>query len=179
MKHVMLDLETMGTEPGAPVVAIGACRFEMDDDSAITDCFHQAISLQSCMDAGLSPSASTITWWLTNEEITPQARAIFADGAMNLHPALGGFATWYYQDDCEIWGNSAAFDLGVLAAAYKAAGQRTPWGFWNERCYRTVKNLPKAIDIKLERLGTHHNALDDAISQAHHLRAIWKTLGLS
>jgi inhibitor of KinA sporulation pathway (predicted exonuclease) len=39
--------------------------------------------------------------------------------------------------------------------------------FWNERCYRTVKN--QYPDVKLTRTGTYHNALDDARTQAEHL----------
>jgi exodeoxyribonuclease VIII len=45
-----------------------------------------------------------------------------------------------------------------------------PWRHWNDRCYRTVKSLYP--DVKLERVGTHHNAVDDAESQARHLIAM-------
>ena len=30
--HVMIDLETMGRDPDAPIVAIGACRFSATDE---------------------------------------------------------------------------------------------------------------------------------------------------
>lgn len=32
-------------------------------------------------------------------------------------------------------------------------------------------------DIKLQRIGTHHNAADDAESQARHLVAVLQALG--
>lgn len=42
-----------------------------------------------------------------------------------------------------------------------------PWKFWNDRCYRTVSaGFPRR-----QQTGTHHNALDDAISQTKHLLA--------
>jgi hypothetical protein len=180
VKHIMLDLETMGVEPGAPVVAIGAVRFEMNDDSPIVDFFHQAISLKSCMEYGMIPEADAITWWLTSPEIAPEARSMFRlEAGMDIVPALSGFSNWYCEEPCRLWGNSAAFDCGLLAAAYQAAGMKKPWAFGQERCYRTVKNLPKAADVKLDRVGTHHKAVDDAASQAIHLRNIWKVLGLS
>ncbi len=47
-----------------------------------------------------------------------------------------------------------------------------PWNFWNNRCYRTLKNLhPK---IELVRTGVHHHALADAKTQALHLLEILK-----
>jgi hypothetical protein len=39
-----------------------------------------------------------------------------------------------------IWGNGANFDNPLLACAFEAAGVRPCYKFFNERCYRTVKN---------------------------------------
>jgi exodeoxyribonuclease VIII len=69
-----------------------------------------------------------------------------------------------------VWGNGADFDNAILASAYQLMNIGTPWKFYNNRCYRTVKNLHP--QIKLERSGTYHNALDDAVSQTQHLLAI-------
>ena len=73
-----------------------------------------------------------------------------------------------------VWGNGATFDNVILSNAYKAAGMEQPWKFWDDRCYRTVKGL--LPDIKIERLGTHHNAVYDAMSQARHLQFLFKKL---
>lgn len=53
----------------------------------------------------------------------------------------------------------------------RAAGLEQPWAFWNDRCYRTLK---ARSELKIARTGTHHNALDDAKSQALHLITIWR-----
>lgn len=175
MSHVMLDIETMGTDPFAPVIAIGACRFEMDD-SPIEDTFYQAITLESCLEVGLRASASTTVWWMGQSE---QARAVFTDAdAVKLPHALDAFTDFLNSRPDDLWGNSARFDIGLLEACYKACGKEVPWMHWSERCYRTLKNLPGAKDVKLVRQGTYHHALDDAISQANHLRNIYKHLGL-
>jgi hypothetical protein len=78
--------------------------------------------------------------------------------------------------DVRVWGNGADFDNPILAVAYRRtifSGQ--PWKPYNGRCYRTVKN--QFQDVKLVRTGTHHNALDDARSQATHLVEICRTRG--
>lgn len=178
--HAMLDLETLGRRPFCPVLSIGACAFTMDPRDQIGDLFFQPITLQSCFDAGLRPDASTIEWWLTNEHVTPEARAAsFANpNAVPLAQALDNFTDWLQSRPLQLWGNSARFDLGILEAAYIACGKEPPWDFRLERCYRTIKNLPGAADVDLVRIGTYHNPTADALSQAMHLRAINEKLQL-
>src|SRR5574337_453612 len=108
---IMIDLETMGTEPFAPVIAIGAVRFDASDAASLRSSkepgtFYQSITLESCLSVGLKPSASTIKWWLTNPEITPEARALFTDPtAVPLPNALDAFTDWYNSSEDTVWGN--------------------------------------------------------------------------
>jgi exodeoxyribonuclease VIII len=173
----------MGTDPYSPVVAIGAVRFNAGSKASLdnldaSNTFYQIISLESCMTAGLNATASTIKWWLTDESVTDEARTIFAnDRAVTLPHALDAFTDWHQDGPETLWGNSARFDLGLLSDCYRALRKPLPWHYWNEGCYRTIKNLPAARHITLVRSGTHHNALDDALSQAHHLCKLVKYLG--
>jgi hypothetical protein len=64
------------------------------------------------------------------------------------------------------------FDNVILRSAFAAAGLEYPVRFWADQCYRTKKNESA---VPLVREGTHHKALDDAISQAKHLQAIWRS----
>lgn len=175
---VMLDLETLGTEPFAPILSIGACTFHLGDVTGepITDTFYQAIDIESSLKLGMRPSGATLKWWMNQSE---DARSVFQDpAACSLPDALDAFTDWVNSRPVQVWGNSARFDCGLLAAAYRACSKELPWQFWNERCYRTMKNLPGASSVSLQRMGTHHNALDDAMSQADHLRSIYSALGL-
>lgn len=171
--EVMLDLETMGTTPYSPITAIGACRFEFGPMQAMQP-FYQAITLESCMAVGLRPSASTIAWWMKQKDEARQH--LWDPDAVDLPIALDAFTEWWGSRPDYLWGNSARFDCGILEAAYLACGKVVPWQHWNERDYRTMKNLPQVADVKLKRTGVHHNALSDAVSQAHHLRAIMAKL---
>lgn len=171
--EAMIDLESMGTDRYSPIVAIGAVRFEAGPMQAMVP-FYQAITLESCLKVGLRSSASTILWWMKQ---SAEAQKVFSDPeAVDLPIALDSFTDWLNSRPDRLWGNSAAFDLGLLADAYKACSKEVPWQFYNERCYRTLKSLPIAKDIALKRRGTHHNALDDALSQAHHCRDILMTM---
>ena len=161
----MLDLETMGNNSYAAIVAIGAVRF----NDNIRDSFYEIVDLESSVSLGMKMDASTIMWWLAQSE--PARSELIKDGALSLPVALIQFSRWI-GDGAVVWGNGATFDNVILTNAYKCAGLERPWKFRNDACYRTIKNMNK--HVKLSRSGTHHNALDDAKSQAEHLINIWK-----
>ena len=164
-ERVMVDLETMGTGANSAIIAIGAVVFE---NYKVTDEFYRVVDLQSCIDAGLEMDASTVMWWMQQSD---EARAQFNKSSNTLQEVLEDFSVWC-PDNAQMWGNGAAFDNVILSNAYKKCGMTQPWKFWNDMCYRTLKNMnPK---IKMERVGTYHNALDDAKSQALHLMKIFQ-----
>lgn len=162
--NIMLDLETMGNNSNAAIIAIGAVAFDSDK---ITSRFYREINLQSAINSGGVIDGSTVTWWLKQSD---EARKAFTDNdnAEHIMVALADFAKWYKKVEGEqVWGNGAMFDNAILGNAYKNNNFQIPWKFWNDMCYRTVKGMNKHIN--LERVGTYHNALDDAESQALHL----------
>lgn len=176
MKHIMLDLETLGTGPDAAILSIGAVKF-CPDTGELGPRFYMAIDPVYCQNAGLTIDANTVKWWMKQSE---EARKQVFDSPMMLSEALSGFSmfcgiTQQGGKNNIVWGNSCAFDNVILRNAYKAVGMEAPWDFWNDRCYRTLKALyPQAPFV---RQGTHHNALDDAISQAEHAIEIFKLIG--
>jgi DNA polymerase III epsilon subunit-like protein len=166
MADVMVDLETMDSAGTAAITAIGAVSF--DFNGSIISEFYVKVDLQSSMDAGCTVSGATINWWLTQNE---QARTEMATKGIPLSRALDQFSEWLPKGT-KLWGNGASFDNTILSHAYKSTGKEQPWKFWDDRCYRTIKNLYPSIT--LERQGTYHHALHDAKTQAEHLIKIFK-----
>lgn len=164
---VMIDLETMGLTPNAAIVAIGAVEFDITTKS-LGRKFYVAVDLESSVMSGGVMDPSTVMWWVQQGG---EARAALSMGTVPLPVALDYFSKWIEggadPDQVRVWGNGAAFDNVVLASAYRNTGLRQPWRFWNDRCYRTVK--AQYPDVPVVRGGTHHNALDDAVSQAEHM----------
>jgi len=160
----MLDLETLGNRPGSALVAIGAVKF---GNGEILDEFYRRIDAESCVQLGLEMDTSTVMWWLKQAD---GPRLEITQPGKHLAEVLMEFSQWVADPDAEMWGNGAAFDNALLAAAYHVAARKAPWKFWNDRCYRTMKNLHP--EVPMERDGEHHHALDDARDQARHLMAI-------
>lgn len=172
MNDLMLDLETMGSGPNAAIVAIGAVMFDLEA-GVVGERFYQVVDLESAVSLGGEIDPATVVWWLKQPD-APRS-AFLADGA-HINEVLHGFERFISWNSSiariRIWGNGAAFDNVILASAYRNAGLLLPWKFWNDRCYRTLKAMYPGVN--LERIGTHHNAVDDAESQARHLISMLK-----
>ena len=169
MKHFMVDLETMGLRPTSAIISIGIVHFDQDK---VIDTFYTNVSLTSCLEYGLTTDKSTEDWWAKQ---SVEARAAWQDAnAPDLLAALSMMATWMrkYSNDkmMALWGNGSDFDNVLLANACRAIGAETPWRYYNNHCFRTIKNMFLVGDMP--RVGTYHNALDDAMTQVNHLHRI-------
>jgi exodeoxyribonuclease VIII len=185
----MIDLETLGTSNNALIWGLGAVVFNPDGHypdilagDYLGERFYVNIDIKSSLEYKGVIDADTLTWWLDPQRNA--AREQLLVNPIDVGSALETFSMWLDHQAHRIeqpynivmWGNGATFDNVILRRAYERLGLEVPWKFYNDRCYRTIKSL--APDIKLERVGTYHNAVDDAVSQAEHLVRIVKSLNI-
>lgn len=173
MNNIMLDLETLSTEPDGFICAIGAVAF---DASGVGLPFYTTIKNQ---EGNGVIDADTVFWWLKQSK---EAQAAFENEESrcpSLAHALADFGRWmrYLDDASYVWGNGAASDNVWLRRAYLRKGLPVPWDFRNDMCYRTVKNLYSSPEDEPEQKGVHHIALDDAAWQAQHLINMNRRIG--
>ncbi|EPC1022675.1 3'-5' exoribonuclease [Enterobacter hormaechei] len=181
--HLMVDIESMGEKPDAPIVSIGAVFFDPASGQTGPE-FYKVISLESAMEWGGVPDASTILFWLKE---TSEARSeIVMDHAIPLDDALLQFKDFIAEnaangkDTVQVWGNGATFDNVLLENSYARTGITCPWKYWNNRDVRTIVELGKAVgytprhEIPFE--GEPHKAISDARHQVKYVSAIWQHL---
>lgn len=181
--HLMVDMETMGNSPDAPIVSIGAVFFDPSTGNTGAE-FYQVVSLESSMSFGMKPDASTIQWWL--KQSSKARSAILVDGAMGLREVLEFLADFIAENaangshSVQVWGNGCSFDNVILRRAYALTEIPFAVPFWNDRDVRTMVELGKSVginprfDIPFE--GDMHNALSDARHQVKYVSAIWQRL---
>ncbi|EHX1350293.1 3'-5' exoribonuclease [Escherichia coli] len=178
--HLMIDLETMGTNTNAPIVVIGAVFFD-PQTGEIGPVFYIVISLTDAMNTGAAPDGGTIKWWLKQSS---EARAAILTDQVKLKDALSRFREFIneYSDEkfVQVWGNGATFDNAILRTSYERLDIPCPWRYHNDRDVRTIVELGKTIDFDARTVipfeGVRHNALDDARHQAKYVSAIWQKL---
>lgn len=186
-KHIMIDIETLGTQPGCAVVAIGAVWFDLEDNGwrPKHKGYYAEVLLEDAMKHGQA-SAGTLAFWMKQDD---NARKFLTNdvGKVSLKTALqglDGFIGHQSEDkdrrDVYVWGNCNKFDLGNLEAMYDALNLPYPWNYGRGQNVRTVVWLAQQFfgcdkpDMKAGR--TAHNALDDAIHQAEYITQMVRTI---
>lgn len=178
MKHVMLDIETLGNKTNSVILSIGACYFDPSTgDIGSTLSVH--IDVKSCIDRGLDMDASTVMWWMSQDK---DAQSKITEGqkdSEDLASALIALAS-FIDKDAQVWGNGATFDNAIVKNAYDKCFLDAPWKFWNDRDVRTIVELGYQVGFNPKKdmpfKGVRHDALDDAIHQAKYVSAIWQNL---
>ncbi|HCQ2840577.1 TPA: 3'-5' exoribonuclease [Escherichia coli] len=173
--HLMIDLETMGTNTNAPIVVIGAVFFD-PQTGEIGPVFYIVISLADAMNTGAVPDGGTIEWWLKQSS---EARSAILVDQVKLIDALIQFREFINEHSDEkfvqVWGNGATFDNNILRTSYERLNIPCPWRYYNDRDVRTIVELGKTIGFDARTVipfeGVRHNALDDARHQAKYVTA--------
>ncbi len=171
--HIVIDLETHGTKVNAPIIAIGAVRFN-PSTGQITGEFYQNIDWKSALAVeGVEADPKTITWW---QQQDPAAKENLMQNQIDINSALDNFTAWLPEEPI-VWGNGATFDIGILEFHYWGEEK---WFFKNVRDMRTIEHLGRALlnySIKQHPFfGIRHSALDDSINQATYISMVWKAL---
>ncbi|HEO9146122.1 TPA: 3'-5' exoribonuclease [Enterobacter asburiae] len=182
MNHLMIDLETMGSKPNAPIVSIGAVFFD-PSTGVLGKEFYCVVNLKSSVDGGAVPDPETIMWWMQQSE---EARMAICDkeSSVNLVTALSDLNSFIRDNTdpfrVQVWGNGATFDNVILRSSYEREYIPCPWHFWNDRDVRTIVELGRSLGFNPRRDipfdGDMHNALADARHQAKYVSAIWQKL---
>ncbi|EOY4480006.1 3'-5' exoribonuclease, partial [Escherichia coli] len=168
--HLMIDLETMGKNPDAPIISIGAIFFDPQTGDMGPE-FSKTIDLET---AGGVIDRDTIKWWLKQSR---EAQSAIMTDEIPLDDALLQLREFINENSGEffvqVWGNGANFDNTILRRSYERQGIPCPWRYYNDRDVRTIVELGKAIDFDARTAipfeGERHNALDDARYQAKYV----------
>ncbi len=175
--HLMIVLETMGKNPDAPIISIGAIFFDPQTGDMGPE-FSKTIDLET---AGGVIDRDTIKWWLKQSR---EAQSAIMTDEIPLDDALLQLREFIDENSGEffvqVWGNGANFENTILRRSYERQGIPCPWRYYNDRDVRTIVELGKAIDFDARTAipfeGERHNALDDARYQAKYVSAIWQKL---
>lgn len=166
----------MSQASNAAILSIGACANDGRPD------FYVRVDLATSISSGLHVDASTIKWWMSQED---SARQSLFQETRTLRDSLLLFAHWLgetmhnpnapenvYSTEvvCELWGYPAQFDLTILGGAYRALEMKIPWHYRAPRCLRTAAALFPSIERVQPKVA--HDSLEDAKAQMQWLENI-------
>lgn len=193
--QVMIDLETLGTQQDAVILTMGVQMFDLSSEyiwpeGEITDpvtknripcAINIKIDVDQQLSIGRTVDENTIEWW-SKQTSEAQQEAFDPCDRIPLPQALQILSDMIAagsgpQKKSVVWSKGPTFDIVMLEHAYKQAGLRTPWVYWNVRDARTVYSLCPNIDVRANG-PISHRALDDCRQQINILHKCYQQLGL-
>lgn len=182
--HMMLDLETLGTDPDAAIVQVAAVLFDPRPGGMIHP---QTFSAYVRAARAEAVSTDTVAWWLG---LPAEARERLAAGlgtAESECEALHLLNIWArrwgggvsaktaFAELGALWAYGTHFDVAILGSAFARQGSEAPWSHRLPRDVRTLYAIAGKPDVAAiarrfvevtSREPVEHDALDDCVLQA-------------
>ena len=171
--ELMIDLETLGTDNDAAVIAIGAVKWNRQT-LEVGDTFYSTIRVTDAEKYG-TKTQSTMDWWMKQDD---NARAHAFTGVQSSMDIARNFAQ--FAAGCRPWGNGSVFDVIISDSLFHAHGIKSPWKFWDISDLRTLVLLAEDLtDFRKKDIpfvGLPHHALHDALHETNLAVAAIKAL---
>lgn len=166
MTDLMIDLETLGTDPDAPVMSLGAVFFDTATKT-LGPTFYLPIDVKEQIKRGRKPSGDTLQWWMGQDGA---AKIVFKEQAKPTLYVLQTFAAWFKVNGakCFVWGNGSTFDISLMEDLFRMYGVECPWDYNKIQDLRTFKRF-QAKGAKVPKPLIPHHALEDAKTQAQYV----------
>jgi hypothetical protein len=168
----MLDLESLGTQPDCAILTLGAVKFDPYTPDSFGDSLYFRIDVDEQLALGRRVQQDTLEWWgrqaddVREEALGEEGRISLTD----MYRQLNRFTVGVNN----IWCQGPAFDIVILENIYRQMGWPTPWQFWQIRDSRTLFGVHG--DPREKNKAGLHNALEDCVSQAQGVQAIYHAL---
>ena len=175
MASLMLDIETLGTQPDTVILTVGAIKFNPASDAEPFDGLYCRLDVNEQLRMGRSVDDSTLEWWnsqkqdVRNEALSDEDRTGLLQFTKELNRAVVGVS--------EIWAQGPTFDFTILENLYKQLGVPVPWHYWQIRDSRTLFKV--VGEPRIPGRDQAHNALADCYYQARGIQQIYKQLNLN
>lgn len=176
MKHIMIDLETLGVGHNVPIFEIGLTIFHLPANG-LPPLHLDMTSKQIDVDimdvmwrTGFCPQPDTLAWW-RGQSYDPS----LTTDRVSLSDALEDVVRIFSEFEPEfVWANSPTFDLVILEQHFNAIGMKKPWTYKQELDWRTLKWLATSHGFELPGGSPNHKAVDDSDRQTLVLKEMLK-----
>jgi len=170
----MLDLESLGTRPDCAILTLGAVKFDEYTPGSFGDSLYFRIDVDEQLALGREIQQDTLNWWAKQADDVRE-EALGEEGRVSLETMYRDLNRFCVGVE-NIWCQGPAFDIVILENIYRQQGWPTPWQFWQIRDSRTLFGVHG--DPREKGKAGLHNALEDCISQAQGVQAIYHALKL-
>jgi hypothetical protein len=178
MNHIMMDIETFGTDSNSVILSISAVEFDLVTGE-VGKTFEVAMDVQEQLRYGRIIEPDTVAWWMGQSK--EAINATFRLNRISVVKALNDFNQWIKDlgvpaKDIKLWGNGVGFDCILTRNLYKAAGVEFILPYWCDNDVRTLVTLGGIDTRNFEFVGTKHYGIDDCKHQIKYCCTAYKGL---
>ena len=177
---MMIDFETLSTEPNAVCLSIGIQAF---DRTRLGSSLYLVLNASEQQKSGRHVSASTKDWWSRQ---AAEAKKVLEESEKSAEPMVNSlkkvrdfidsFNPNKLKPSVKVWGNGSIFDIVILESLFKQYGLSIPWSFWDVRDLRTFTDCVANARFLPKNTALAHNALADATHQAQFIIDTYRKL---
>lgn len=131
--EVMVDIETLSTDPRAVVLSVAVVTFDQEFGAGFEILHYPHVQTQ--IDLGRKVDADTVSWWMRQSDAA-RTSAFEGQSIQSLEDVTSVVA-----GATRIWANAPSFDLVILESMIRDLGRPVPWSFRASRCVRTIRDL--------------------------------------
>lgn len=190
LTHLLIDIETLGTDPDAVVLSIACVPFMLE----VHTYFGELVSSGFCVKFDVKEQIKTyhrsiedgvMKWWKTQPKgvfdsmVRPTIGDMsLKDGLTHMNKFVAGVKGYQFNESY-VWSRGNNFDFPILKSAYKDAGIGLPYNDWRVRDVRTAIDIMAGVDdgkYQLQFGGDGfiaHNPLHDAAMDAARLNELF------
>ena len=179
MKHIMLDLETLGTDSNAVVVSISAVEFDLDTGKQGSDIEIGLNLLEQALNGGIIDT-STLSWW--SSQSAKAKSSLLRIPVLSIDDALDKFNTWIESidhdlKDIKLWGNGATADNVWVRNLYRRHNIDFVLPYWCDCDVRTLVTISGISTRDYKFTGLKHNGIHDCLHQIKYCTDAYNKLG--
>ena len=150
---VMVDLETLGTEPDSTIIQISAAAFDITTGD-ICATYDRIADISKNPSYEMTVSGETLKWWLNTDKQLLQELINRGTAGPTSGELVDDFQKWLssinVMGDLHLWGNGILFDNLFLK---QQMGENYPVRFTNDRDMRTI------VDLMMTKTGLNYHEL--------------------
>lgn len=169
----MIDIETLGVQPGSVITQIAIVQFDLRNGTILKE-LDLFPDIKEQQEAGMTVDWGTLVWH--NDQNTGVFNLRHEQSVTQVLESLNDFingADWVTPQNLFIWSNSPNFDMVLLNVMFKSCQiEFEPvWRYKQLMDFRTVVFLRRLLHPEIENktIVVKHDALADCKSQIQDL----------
>lgn len=170
-RHVVIDIETLGTDSNSFITSVSAVEYlHSHSDNA------KKVEIQQTRNYVLDPwveqpgavvDGATVQWRQQQSEETKHDLRLPREQYVSLDQMLRELRE--FVGDAQVWANAPDFDLVILNNAAKRLGLKPITKYYKHRCVRTAKMALETIYGHSIDFSNPHMPFEDCINQLEYV----------